>query len=360
MTQRLARMALALSVVGAAVAVAAAPAQQPAYRGTLDLVSVYATVVDRDGRLVTGLTKDDFEVRDNGRRQPLAFFSSEALPFSVVILLDRSGSMSENFPVVVDAAAAFVGAMRPDDRARIGSFSSEIRLSPDGFTNDQAELSRVLRDELQDVGPSPVWTAIDRSLTALLPMPDRRVVLVFSDGHDSPKYGQVRTSVADLTRRVRVNGIMVYAIGFPAEVSRPSGRSPFDPRRPGGLRFPIPIPGFPPGPSSPGTPRGPSGSGGGGLSIGRKYQPPDPALRDLADVTGGGYFEWDDDSTPNLRRAFVRVAEELHQQYWLGFAPPRLDSRTHEIEVRVKRRGLTVRARQHYVATAAGRLPASR
>jgi VWFA-related protein len=309
---------------------------------------------------VTDLTKDDFDVRDNGRRRPLTFFSSEALPFSVVILLDRSGSMSENFPVVVDAAAAFVAEMRPDDRARIGSFSSEIRLSPDDFTSDQDELTRVLREDLQEIGPSPVWTAIDRSLTALLPMPDRRVVLVFSDGHDSPKYGQVRTSLADLTRRVRVNGIMVYAIGFPAEVSRSNGRSPFDPRSPGRIRFPIPMPGFPPGPSGPGGPRGPSGPGGGGISLGRKYQPPDPGLKDLADATGGGYFDWDDDSTANLRRAFVRVAEELHQQYWLGFAPATLDGRTHEIDVRVKRRGLTVRARQHYVATPPGRLPPSR
>jgi hypothetical protein len=83
-------------------------------------------------------------------------------------------------------------------------------------------------------------------------------------------------------------------------------------------------------------------------------QPPDPALKDLAEISGGGYFELKEKD--DLRETFRRVAEELHRQYWMGFTPSRLDGKEHEIEVTVKRRGLDVRARKHYVAGAgAGR-----
>lgn len=339
------RHATWLSVAALGALATAPAAQQREFRGTMDLVSVYATVMDRDGRLVTDLTAEDFEIKDNGKRQPLTFFSSEALPFSAVVMLDRSGSMSSNFSVVTNAVSAFVSAMNTDDRARVGSFSSEIRLAPEEFTSDRTELVRVLQSDLQEIGPSPVWTAVDRSLTALLPMPDRRVVLLFSDGHDAPRYGQLRTRLEDLVRRVRVNGIMVYAIGFPSEVSRSSGRGVV-PRPRGPIRFPIPIPGYPPG-----APVSPIGLGG--TSLGKRYQPPDPGLKDLAEVSGGGYFEWEEGT--NLTETFVRVAQELHQQYWLGFVPAKLDGKTHDIEVRVRRRGMTVRARQHYVATPSGR-----
>jgi hypothetical protein len=77
-------------------------------------------------------------------------------------------------------------------------------------------------------------------------------------------------------------------------------------------------------------------------------QPPDPALRDLASISGGGYFELGEDD--DLNETFARVAEELHQQYWLGFVPSSLDGRVHDIEVDVRPRGLEVRARQTYRA----------
>jgi hypothetical protein len=75
---------------------------------------------------------------------------------------------------------------------------------------------------------------------------------------------------------------------------------------------------------------------------------PDSGLRKLADDSGGGYFEIRD--TETLGDVFTRVAEELHRQYWLGFAPPARDGKVHKIVVKVKRPGMAVRARQSYVA----------
>jgi Ca-activated chloride channel family protein len=325
----------------ACLAAIGAVSTQDQFRTATDLVSVYATVLDDDGRLVPNLSRQDFQIKDDGREQPITLFSNDVQPFSVVVMLDRSGSMAAHYETVRRAARAFVRQMRPEDRARIGSFSSDISIGPADFTNDRQELERILAEDLQEMGSSPVWTAIDRSMTALVPLEGRRVVLVFTDGHDDPQAGQVRTSVEDLLRRTRVNGIMVYAIGFPNEKSgSPSRRSWIDPKNPRGpIWIPIPVPANPVG----GRP------GVGSIGAGKRYEPPDPGLRELAEVSGGGYFEMDE--AQDLSSTFVRVAEELHRQYWLGFVPRKLDGKTHEIDVKVRKRGMDVRARQNYVAT---------
>jgi hypothetical protein len=79
-----------------------------------------------------------------------------------------------------------------------------------------------------------------------------------------------------------------------------------------------------------------------------KTRPPYGGLRLIADETGGGYYELE--PSDELAATFARIAEELHRQYWMAFTPARLDGRIHEIEVKVKRRGLDVRARKSYFA----------
>lgn len=304
------------------------PDQNPsAFRATTDLVSLYVTATDKSGRLVTDLTRGDFEVRDNGKVQPLAMFSNDVQPFSAVVMLDCSGSMADEIETLRQGASAFVSKLLPNDRARIGSFSREVRIAPDGFSSDHDALNRVLQSDLQGLGPSPVWTAVDRSITALLPLTGRRVVLLFSDGHDDPARGQIKTDVKDVMWRSQVDGIMVYAIGFATEGGWPasSSRSIF---QPGAGQF--------------------RGHAGPTSNASSKTEPPDRSLRKLAEESGGGYFEMDE--THDLTATFSRVAEELHRQYWLGFAPQKLDGKVHTIEVRVKRPDVTVRARKSYVA----------
>src|SRR4030095_6942091 len=82
-------------------------AQQPTFRSGTHTVSVYATVVDRTGRLLQNLTQDDFEVYDNGKRQTLTVFKNDLQPITIVIMLDRSGSMVGNFPIERAAAQQF-------------------------------------------------------------------------------------------------------------------------------------------------------------------------------------------------------------------------------------------------------------
>ena len=285
--------------MGLALAALRPSAQEP-FRGRTDLVSVYATVLDRSGRFIPDLSAADFEVRDNGTPQRLEFFSRDAQPIAVVVMLDRSGSMADNFALVQDAAEQFVRKLNPADKARIGNFSGEIVIRPPDFTNQQNALIEYLHQGLQDTGPSPVWTAIDRSITALLNQSGRRVVLVFTDGHNDPGQGQIVTELKDVVRRATYDEVMVYAIGLANRED--------------------------------------------------KVVKPDPGLRRLAELTGGGYSEldWGQD----LGATFARVAEELHRQYWLAFRPKRLDGAVHTLEVKLKNRGLIARARRSYVAEA--------
>src|SRR6185503_13049914 len=92
-------------------------AQQPTFRGGTHTVSVYATVVDRNGRLVPNLTEGDFEVYDNGKLQTLTVFKNDLQPITIVIMLDRSGSMVGNFPIERAAAQQFIAELLPNDKA---------------------------------------------------------------------------------------------------------------------------------------------------------------------------------------------------------------------------------------------------
>jgi Ca-activated chloride channel family protein len=148
-------------------------------------VSVYATVLDpSDGRLVTDLTRDQFEVFDNGRLQPLTIFDNREQPISIVIMLDMSGSMSGNVPTLRRAAVQMFTNLRPDDKARVGSFGDRITLS-EHFTNDTDELIRALWFDLTPGGGTPLWGAVNVAMTALAHLDGRRVVLVLSDGKDT-------------------------------------------------------------------------------------------------------------------------------------------------------------------------------
>ena len=307
-------------MVAASAVVAYGQEQQP-FRSGARTVAVYATVTGPDGRLVADLTRDDFQVYDNGRQQPITVFQSSVQPIAVVMLLDRSASMQTNFRLVEVAAGEFIKALLPDDKVRIGSFATRIQLDPRDFTSDRGELLTILRTELQPAGPTPLWNAVSVAVTALRHQDRRRVILVFTDGIDSPMGGR-SVGPHEATRSAQADNVMVYAIGL---ARQPMGRG----RR--------------------GSTRSGSGTGLGGFGQrAPAMEKPDPGLPRIAGETGGGYFELT--RAADLAATFAKVADELHRQYTLGFEPPTLDGKSHKLEVRVKRPGLVVRARRSYIA----------
>jgi VWFA-related protein len=335
------RSTLLVTVLIAASLGAGVPAQQaqaPIFTTGARTVAVFATVANAAGRLVPDLTRDDFTIDDNGKRQVLTLFSSDNQPITIVMLLDRSGSMKPNYDLEVQAAEAFVGAMRSDDKARIGSFSTRIQIDPPEFTSDRDALLKILRNDLQGEGPTPLWNAVNTAIDKLLLEPGRRVVLVFTDGVDMPlNFSNGNKSLKDVMKRAEEENVMVYAIGLAGETGMPSGGRTADRGGRGGLGGPGGFGGL--------GGRGIGGSGGGGLEL----EKPDEGLPKIAAATGGGYFELT--STRNLASTFQRVADELHHQYALGFTPEKLDGKMHELTVRLSRPDLSARARKRYLAS---------
>jgi len=289
------RSLVAFVVAAAALASPARTAtRQQVFRGGVQTVAVYATVHGPDGHLATGLAERDFEVRDNGRPVQLTLFSDDVVPITVALMLDMSGSMMEEYVRVRQAAFDFVATLLPADRLRIGTFGTEVAVSP-LLTSDKATLERVIREEVWPGGATPLWTAIDRGMRSLHDEPGRRVVLALTDGANNCTGKLPCASFGQVRHDAEAQGFIVYAIGMP-------------------------------------------------------HAPLAGELVGLTDVTGGGHFDVAGDA--DLGATFATVADELHHQYTLGFTPAVLDGKVHVLDVRVSQPGFTARARRSYVATA--------
>src|SRR5437867_444274 len=200
----------------------AASQTQPPFVATTRTVAVYATVTNARGRLVPDLSRDDFVIDDNGKRQTLTLFANDIQPITLVMLLDRSGSMKPNFDLEEQAAEAFVREMLPADKARVGSFAKSIQVDPPDFTSDRDALLKILRSELQEDGPTPLWNAVNTGIDKLLVEQGRRVVLVFTDGVDMPmNFSNRNKSLKDVMKRAEEENVMVYAIGLAGQNGMP-------------------------------------------------------------------------------------------------------------------------------------------
>jgi Ca-activated chloride channel family protein len=288
--------------------------QQPVFRGGSELVRVYVTVTDKDGRLVTTLRQDNFELRDEGKPQPIAVFDASPRAIRLIVLLDVSGSMVNNLPILRQGTIELVKHLRPDDQARIGTFGEDVVISPT-FTRDVRELLGALPSEIDENAPTPLWRALERAIDSFTgdESDTRRVVLVLSDGADSgvTLRGKFVTQ-GDVIDRARRQDVMVYGVGMRPRAQRTIGTG-IDALR-------------------------------GALMAGE----PDPGLARVAEESGGGYAEVR--LGDNLGLAFAQVAEELHSQYLLGFDPSKRDGKVHDIQIRVNQPGMKPRARKNYVA----------
>ena len=302
-------MKVAAAVI-AALVLGVFPPQQ-VFRSNIDMVAVYPLVTGPEGRFVTDLRQQDFEVFDNGQPADVTIFSRDRQPITALLLLDMSASMEDRWMRVRDAAVRFVDALEPADRLRIGTFGSEIALSPH-LTGDKAILSRVLREELWPGGSTPLWSAMSAGMQSIPPesggalggppispgggvqgappisQSRRRPIVLVTDGIDTSSAVQ-----APVAARAIREQFMIYGIGLEGK----------------------------------------------GLST---------RLVDLIGQTGGGHFDLK--RSDDLGAAFLRLADELHNQYLIGFTPLALDGQPHSLEVRVKREGFRVRAPTQFVA----------
>jgi len=283
---------------------AALAAQGQKIKDTTESVPVYVTVTDLEKRLVPDLVQEDFEILDNGKLQTVNVFSNQPVPITTTVMIDTSGSMTTALELVKDGAEQFLLRLLPHDKAQVGEFSDKIKFHPGSFIDDRDRLVYLLKNDLDFGYPTRLYDAVDESIERLEPMDGRKVVLVFTDGDDT---ASTKSNLNKVMDRARAKDVMVYAVGLV--------NTYFDGQK-------------------------------------QTTSKPDRGLKKLAEDTGGGYFELK--RTADLGETFTRVAQELHSQYVLGFSPETLDGKVHKLEVRVKKGGMSARARKTYVAASAG------
>jgi Ca-activated chloride channel family protein len=275
-------------------------AQEPLIRVDVNLVRVIATVKNPAGELVGSLTADDFEIQDNGIPQKVAVFERQTQqPLNVALLMDTSGSTAKDLKLEVQAIERFLRAFfaegNPEDRIAIFTFNYEVK-ARSTFTRNRRGLERALRGLKGEAGTA-VYDAIFLASEALEDRDGRKVMVVVTDGSDTAS----RTDFHRALKAAHLADAVIYPIVV-VPITNDAGRS----------------------------------TGG------------ENALTTMAERTGGRPFFPD---VPSLDTAFVEILRDLRTQYFLGFYPkdvPPSDNPFHRLDVRVRRPGLQVLARNGY------------
>ncbi len=306
-----------------------------------NLVTMPVSVLDRDGRFISGLQQRDFKIFENGIEQKLEYFQSVEQPFTVVMMIDVSPSTEFRIEEIQEAAITFVNQLRPNDRVMVIAFDEKVHiLSP--ITNNRNQLRNAIRDAQFGDGTS-LYEAVDYVIRQQLrQIQGRKAVVLFTDGVDTTSR---RASYQSTVAETEEIDSLFYTIRY--DTSHDAN---------GGTNYPSKPPGRPNGRVTmadiigsilTGGNVGVGGSQGGASAAeyetGRRY------LEALAQNSGGRKFEAS--SMTNIDAAFSGIAEELRRQYSLGYYPEavgKIGDRK-QIKIRVMRPGVVVRAKSSYI-----------
>ncbi|MEP7039244.1 MAG: VWA domain-containing protein, partial [Acidobacteriota bacterium] len=322
------------------------------------LVTFPVSVLDRDGRFISGLQKQDFQIFENGVEQKIDSFGSVEVPFTVVLLLDVSPSTQYKINEIQDAAISFVNQLRRDDKVIVISFDERVRVLSRATNNRNDLRNAILRAQFGD-GTS-LYEAVDNTINQQLRgIEGRKAVVLFTDGVDTTSR---RATYQGTVRETEEVDALFYPIRYDtyAGMNRGNGgggSARYPQRRRGGNNGGIggilgDILGgmivIDDDNTNIGGGRFPRGGGSAGSSRG-EYETGRRYLEELARNSGGRIF--DADSTYNLDAAFSGIAEELRRQYTLGYYPEAVGQKgdRKQIRVRVKRPNLVVRAKNSYI-----------
>jgi Ca-activated chloride channel homolog len=217
---RTAAITMRPSVVGALLILPVAafgqsetPQRPPTFQTGIEVIRLNLSVTDGRNRLITGLSGSDFAVFEDGIRQDLSFFTQDALPLSVALLVDCSASMDEKLPVAHEAGARFVKTLRPEDLGEVVQFNDRITVLQD-FIADHSALEAAIR-KTRASGPTVLYNALYVALKQLRSQgspeaPRRRAIVLLSDGEDTASLVN-DDQVLELARQADVG---VYVIGL--------------------------------------------------------------------------------------------------------------------------------------------------
>jgi Ca-activated chloride channel homolog len=175
----------------------------------VDLVLMYTSVFDKNGRFVSGLKKDNFKVYEDGIEQQISSFSQEDVPVSMGILLDLSGSMRGKIDQVNKAALAFIRASNPQDQVFLIGFNEEVELLQD-FTNDIDEITDTLDNTVVSGGTAAydaIYLGVQKAHSGTKP---KKAIVVITDGEDKDSYYKLD----ELLAKVQESDVQVFCVGF--------------------------------------------------------------------------------------------------------------------------------------------------
>jgi Ca-activated chloride channel family protein len=299
------------------------------YRSQVDMASFPVAVTSQNGSYVKDLKKEDFQIFENGIEQEVAAFAAVEEPISVALMLDTSGSTEFQLTRIKNEGMRFIRLLREDDSVAVLSFADDVTLL-EQFSLYHKKNPDVLR-QIKPGGLSAVYEAVWLALEQVLkPEFGRKALVMLSDGVDTRSDTVTQEETLELAKKTDAT---IYPIYFNTNKDR-SKRMPriIDPMMPGSPGQPFAANQWPRIPM-------PSGKDKPEYKAGREY------LETLAKYSGGLFV--DASRIDNLSSAFMRIAQELWNQYSLGYYPKNLkhDGKFRDVQIRVKRAGLSVRTR---------------
>ncbi len=287
----------------------AAPAQprgsqQPAFRSTIDVVSLNVTVVDSSARYLTNIEESEFSVFEDGVKQDIIFFTRRPQPIALSLLLDSSASMEDKLSTLQEAATNFVRRLKPNDLAQVIDFDSRVSIRQ-AFTSTQSDLEAAIRQGASG-GSTSLHNAIYISLKELGKIQAqneddvrRQALIVFSDGEDTSSLVSFE-EVLDLAKRSETS---IYTIALRGNETNARG-----------------------------------------------FREAEFVMRQLAQETGGRAFF--PSRIRDLDGVYSQIADELASQYTVGYTSknPRNDGAFRRIVVQVARENATTRTKRGYYA----------
>ncbi len=284
-----------------------------------NLVSIPVAVMDRGGKFITDLRREDFRVYENGIEQQVTFFAPVEQPFTVVLLLDTSPSTRFRLRDIQDAAIAFIDQLRPEDRAIGVTFNSQLRVL-NRMMRDREGLRKAIRN-ISTASGTYLYATVDVMLNRLFRrIPGRKALVLFTDGVDTlfipPHDTQRRATFNTNMRDAEESDILIYPVQYNTlDDMRRMYREDY----PEGLR--------------------------------QEYEVASKYLLGLATKTGGRHYRAD--SLEALKESFASIAEELRRQYSLGYYPKETSTTGQErkIKVRVNRENVVVKAKESYTSS---------
>ena len=299
------------------------PPRAPGQHFNVGLVHLVAAVTDHRNKFVTDLTQNEFEVFEDGQQQTITYFSRQAnLPLRIAILLDTSNSIRARLHFEQDAAIDFLYNVlrRGQDQAFVMTFDNEPEVVQD-YTGDMSQLSEVIQKQNAGGGTAlndAIYLASERLMDAPIPSAGaevRRVLVVISDGDDNLS----DHALSDAIEMADRSGVSIYTISSNNDWVETETETPQK----------------------------------------VQFSEGDKILKELSDETGGrAFFPFRVD---DLAQSFLDIGEELRSQYLIGYRPPykEADGQFHKVDLRVLRKGLIVRSRKGYYATAPVTSPAT-